>query len=42
MLETLFWFVLGAFLGWNFPQPSIAKTIQAKVIGMFKKPEISG
>ena len=36
MLETLFWFALGAFVGWNFPQPNFAKTIQAKVLGMFK------
>jgi len=21
MLETLFWLALGAFIGWNFPQP---------------------
>lgn len=37
MLETLFWFALGAFAGWNFPQPSFAKTIQARVLAMFKK-----
>lgn len=37
MLETLFWFALGAFVGWNFPQPDLAKTIQAKVVGMFRK-----
>ena len=28
MLETLFWFALGAFVGWNFPQPEFAKTIK--------------
>lgn len=37
MLETLFWFALGAFVGWNFPQPAFAKTIQARVLAMFKK-----
>lgn len=37
MLETLFWLALGAFIGWNFPQPEFAKTIQAKVLSMFKK-----
>jgi hypothetical protein len=36
MLETLFWLALGAFIGWNFPQPEFAKTIQDKVLGMFK------
>lgn len=37
MLETLFWLALGVFVGWNFPQPEFAKTIQAKVLGLFKK-----
>jgi hypothetical protein len=37
MLDTLFWLALGAFVGWNFPQPSFAKTIQAKVMGFFIK-----
>jgi len=37
MLETLFWFAVGAFVGWNFPQPDFAKSMQAKVLGMFKK-----
>ena len=37
MLETLFWLVVGAFIGWNFPQPDYAKSIQAKFLGLFKK-----
>jgi hypothetical protein len=37
MLETLFWLLIGAFIGWNFPQPQFAKNLQAKVMGMFKK-----
>jgi hypothetical protein len=32
MLETLFWIALGAFVGWNFPQPEFAKTIQIKYL----------
>ena len=28
MLDTLFWVALGAFVGWNFPQPFWAKIIQ--------------
>jgi hypothetical protein len=35
MLDTLFWFAPGAFVGWNFPQPEFAKRIQAKVLAMF-------
>jgi hypothetical protein len=37
MLETIFWVLVGAFIGWNFPQPDYAKSIQAKVLGLFKK-----
>ena len=37
MLETLFWLALGAFIGWNFPQPEFAKTIQVKILSLFKK-----
>lgn len=36
MLETLFWLALGAFIGWNFPQPEFAKKIQIKILGAFK------
>jgi hypothetical protein len=37
MLETLFWLFVGAFIGWNFPQPQFAKDIQAKVLNIFRK-----
>jgi len=37
MLETLLYLLLGAFVGWNFPQPQFAKNIQAKVLSMFNK-----
>ena len=37
MLETLLYLLLGAFVGWNFPQPQFAKNIQAKVLLMFSK-----
>jgi hypothetical protein len=36
MLETLLWLAVGAFIGWNLPQPDFAKVIQAKVLGLFK------
>lgn len=38
MLETLFWMAVGAFIGWNFPQPGFAKNIQTRLMGAFKKP----
>lgn len=37
MLETIFWLALGAFIGWNFPQPEFAKTMQARVMSLFRK-----
>ena len=39
MLEMLFWLAIGAFIGWNFPQPDYAKRIQEKVLSLFKKNE---
>jgi hypothetical protein len=37
MLETIFWLAVGAFIGWNIPQPEFAKTIQAKILSLIKK-----
>jgi len=37
MLETLFWLAVGAFAGWNFPQPQFAKNLQTKILDMFRK-----
>jgi hypothetical protein len=37
MLETLFWLAVGAFIGWNFPQPSWAKMMQEKIQAMNAK-----
>jgi hypothetical protein len=31
MISTLFWLAVGAFIGWNLPQPEFAKTIQAAI-----------
>lgn len=31
MLDTLIWIAVGAFVGWNFPQPWWAKTMQEKI-----------
>jgi hypothetical protein len=36
MLEILFWVAVGAFVGWNFPQPAWSKELQAKVLSKFK------
>ena len=37
MLDILLWVVVGAFVGWNFPQPFWAKAIQEKLKGLFAK-----
>jgi len=36
-MTTIITFIIGAFIGWNFPQPDFAKTIQSKIIDLFKK-----
>jgi hypothetical protein len=37
MIETIIWLVIGAFIGWHFPEPQWAKNMKAKAIGLFKK-----
>lgn len=37
MLETLFWIAVGALIGWNFPQPAWAKTVQQRLVDIFQK-----
>lgn len=32
MLDNIFWILVGAFIGWNFPQPQMAKDFQAKYL----------
>ena len=32
MLDILLWLAIGAFVGWNFPQPEFAKTMQEKKV----------
>lgn len=31
MLETIFWILVGAFVGWNLPQPVWAQVMQEKI-----------
>ena len=39
MLETIFWILIGAFVGWHFPQPAWAKTLETKVRSAFAPKE---
>jgi hypothetical protein len=36
MLETIFWILVGAFVGWHVPQPAWANTLKEKIMGVFK------
>ena len=37
MLDTLFYILIGAFVGWHFPQPFWARILEEKVRDMFTK-----
>lgn len=37
MLETLFWILVGAFVGWHFPQPTWAKMLEEKLRDIITK-----
>lgn len=37
MLETLFLVLIGAFIGWHFPEPFWAKMIKERVMAVFSK-----
>jgi hypothetical protein len=37
MIDTLFWILVGAFIGWNFPQPWWARIIQSRIVDFFQK-----
>jgi hypothetical protein len=37
MLDIIFWLAVGAFVGWNFPQPFWARAIQEKIVSMIKE-----
>ena len=37
MLELVFWVGVGAFIGWNLPQPWWAAAIQSKIMSFMPK-----
>lgn len=37
MLEAIIYIAIGAFVGWNLPQPEWAKTIQSKALNFIKR-----
>jgi hypothetical protein len=37
MIEAIIYILIGAFLGWNLPQPEWAKNLQARAISYIKR-----
>ena len=37
MLETLFWVLVGAFIGWHVEQPAWAKELKQKTLRILHK-----
>lgn len=37
MTGILFWVAVGAFVGWNVPQPRYARAIQGWVVGRIRR-----
>lgn len=37
MLDALFWLLVGAFVGWHFPEPFWAKAAKEKLFSLFKR-----
>jgi hypothetical protein len=35
MIQAIFWIIVGAFVGWNFPQPHFAKDFQQKYLQQY-------
>lgn len=36
-MEALFWLVIGAFIGWNLPQPAWARNLQSRILDLARK-----
>lgn len=37
MVDAIFWIFVGAFIGWNFPQPFWARWVQDWLVTQWKK-----
>jgi hypothetical protein len=37
MTEIVFWALVGAFIGWNIPQPFWARAIQDKIVSLWNR-----
>ena len=37
MLEFVLGIIIGAIIGWNIPQPMVLKTLQERIVKIFKR-----
>ena len=37
MLDSIFWVLVGLFIGWNLPQPTWAKYVQTMIMSWVSK-----
>lgn len=37
MIEVAIYVLIGAFIGWNLPQPSWAKNVQDRIVNIIKR-----
>lgn len=37
MIEVAIYVLIGAFIGWNLPQPSWAKNVQDRILNIIKR-----
>lgn len=37
MLDIIFWVLVGAFVGWHFPEPFWAKMIKEKALALINR-----
>ena len=36
-MSSIIWILVGAFIGWNLPQPAWAKSMQAKIVDFVRQ-----
>ncbi len=41
MTDILLWVLVGAFIGWNLPQPFWAKWLQNKIVNVVRRVKVT-
>lgn len=39
MIDALIWILVGAFIGWHFPEPVWARVVKAKLLSLVRSKE---